>query len=64
VLGRLDELAGGPVERRFAAARAGDIRDSRADAGRAKWVLGWEAEQTFAAGLEKTWAWYRERPRE
>jgi UDP-glucose 4-epimerase len=61
VLGRLEELAGGPIERRFAAARAGDIRDSRADAGRARWVLGWEAGETFAGGLEKTWAWYRER---
>jgi UDP-glucose 4-epimerase len=61
VLGRLEELAGGPIKRRFAAARAGDIRDSRADAGRAKWVLGWEAGETFAGGLEKTWAWQRER---
>src|SRR5450756_2358457 len=61
VLGRLEELAGGTIERRFAAARAGDIRDSRADAGRAKWVLGWEAGETFAGGLEKTWAWQRER---
>ena len=63
VLGRLEELAGGPIERRFEAARPGDIRDSRADAGRAEWVLGWKAEETFAGGLEKTWAWYRERPR-
>src|SRR5450759_1918420 len=61
VLGRLEELAGGPIARRFAAARAGDIRDSRADAGRARWVLGWEAGETFAGGLEKTWAWYRAR---
>jgi len=61
VLGRLEELAGGPIERRFEAARAGDIRDSRADAGRARWVLGWEAGETFAGGLEKTWAWYRQR---
>jgi len=59
VLGRLEELAGGPIARRFAAARAGDIRDSRADAGRANWVLGWEAGETFAGGLEKTWAWHR-----
>ena len=61
VLGRLEELAGGPIERRFEAARAGEIRDSRADAGRARWVLGWEAGETFAGGLKKTWAWYRER---
>jgi nucleoside-diphosphate-sugar epimerase len=59
VLGRLDGLAGGPIARRFAAARAGDIRASYADAGRAKWVLGWEAGETFGDGLEKTWAWYR-----
>jgi len=61
VLGRLEELAGGPIARRFEAARAGDIRDSRADAGRARWVLGWEPGETFAGGLEQTWAWYRER---
>jgi nucleoside-diphosphate-sugar epimerase len=63
VLGRLEELADGPLERRFEAARAGDIRDSRADAGRARWVLGWEPGETFAGGLAKTWAWYRERTR-
>jgi len=61
VLRRLSGLAGGPIERRFAAARAGDIRDSRADAGRARWVLGWKAGESFAGGLQKTWAWYRER---
>jgi UDP-glucose 4-epimerase len=61
VLGCLEELVGGPIERRFEAARPGDIRESRADAGRAKRVLGWEAEECFAGGLEKTWAWYRQR---
>jgi UDP-glucose 4-epimerase len=60
VLGRLEELAGAPIEGRFAAARAGDIRDSRADPGRARWVLGWEAGETFAGGLEKTLAWFKE----
>jgi len=63
VLGLLEELAGGPIERRFEAARRGDIRESRADAGRAEWVLGWNAGETFAGGLEKTWAWHRERTR-
>ena len=60
VVGCVEELAGGAVERRFAGARAGDVRDSQADARRARWVLGWEAGTTFADGLEKTWAWYRE----
>ena len=59
VLGRLEELAGAPIARRFAAARAAEIRDSRADAGRAKWVLGWEARQSFADGMAETWEWYR-----
>ena len=61
VLGRLEAVAGSPIERRFEAKRGGDVRDSWADAGRAKWVLGWEARETFAGGLEKTWAWCRER---
>ncbi|MCX6364106.1 MAG: NAD-dependent epimerase/dehydratase family protein [Actinobacteria bacterium] len=61
VLGRLEELAGGPIERRFEEARSGDIRESRADARRAEWVLGWVAGETLAGGLKKTWAWYQER---
>ncbi len=61
VLGRLDSLAGSTIERRFEPARSGDIRDSRADAGRADWVLGWKSGETFAGGLAKTWAWHRKR---
>ncbi len=60
VLGRLEELGGRALERRNAPARPGDIRHSRADAGRARWVLGWEAEHSFADGMAETWAWYRE----
>ncbi len=39
-------------------ARDGDIRHSRADAGRARWVLGWEAGTTLDDGLAETWAWF------
>ncbi len=60
ILDRLEELAGGPIERRFAAARAGDIRHSCAAVGRARWVIGWEAHTAFADGLAQTWQWYRE----
>jgi UDP-glucose 4-epimerase len=63
VLGCLKDLAGGPIACGFADARVGDIRDSRADAGRAKWVLGWTAEHGFAEGLAETWEWYREQAR-
>jgi UDP-glucose 4-epimerase len=60
ILGLLEELVGGPIARRFAAAREVDIRDSRADAGRARWVLGWEAGRGVADGLAETWNWFRE----
>ena len=58
ILGVVEERAGRSLERRLEPAREGDIRDSRADAGRARWVLGWEAETTLAAGLAATWAWF------
>ena len=59
ILGSLEELTGSPIERRFEAPRAGDIRHSRADAGRARWVLGWVAARSFADGLAETWSWYQ-----
>jgi UDP-glucose 4-epimerase len=61
VLSRLEELSGAPIERRHSDPRAGDIRHSRADVGRAAWVLGWRAGYTFADGMAETWAWYRGR---
>ncbi len=51
-------VAGRSLERRTEPAREGDIRHSRADAGRARWVLGWEARTTLAAGLADTWEWF------
>jgi len=61
VLDRLVELAGGPIERRFAPARSGEIRDSRATIDRARRILGWEPATNFADGLATTWEWYLER---
>jgi UDP-glucose 4-epimerase len=43
-----------------AAERAGDVRHSRADASRARRVLGWSAAVGLAEGLRDTVAWYRE----
>jgi UDP-glucose 4-epimerase len=63
VLERLEELTGGRIERQFQAPREGDIRHSRADAGRVRWVLGWEAATSFADGLAETWDWCREEAR-
>jgi UDP-glucose 4-epimerase len=58
ILEVVEERAGKRLERRMEPARQGDIRHSRADAGRARWVLGWEARTSLPAGLAHTWAWF------
>jgi UDP-glucose 4-epimerase len=58
ILGVVEERAGLRLERRLEPAREGDIRHSRADAGRARWVLDWEAETSLDDGLAATWAWF------
>jgi nucleoside-diphosphate-sugar epimerase len=40
--------------------RAGDVRDSQADIGKAQRLLGYEPGVTFEEGLGRTVAWYRE----
>ena len=47
-------IVGKPVERRFTAARTGDIRDSWADIGAARKTLGYEPRIDFEAGLRLT----------
>jgi UDP-glucose 4-epimerase len=58
ILEVIEERAGKRLERRMEPAREGDVRHSRADAGRARWVLGWTAQTSLAAGLAHTWAWF------
>ena len=58
ILDVIESRAGRRLERRMEPPREGDIRHSRADAGRARWVLGWEAGTSLAAGLAHTWAWF------
>jgi nucleoside-diphosphate-sugar epimerase len=50
---------GGGLEPLYAEPRAGDVRDSQADIGKAQRLLGYEPIVDFAAGLEKTVSWYR-----
>jgi len=59
VLATLEELTGRTIPRTQRPARAGDIRDSLAATGRARWVLGWEARTSLSAGMAATWDWYR-----
>jgi nucleoside-diphosphate-sugar epimerase len=47
-------ILGKPVEKRFAPARAGDIRDSWGDITAARETLGYEPQVDLATGLERT----------
>ena len=55
----LKDLTGATVEPIYAETRAGDVRDSQADIGKAHRLLGYEPTVTLEQGLEKTVAWFR-----
>lgn len=44
----------------YAEPRAGDVRDSQADIGKARELLGYSPLVSFEDGLDRTVAWYRE----
>jgi len=50
----IGELLGKPVEKRFRPPRAGDIRNSFADIGAAREILGWEPSVGLREGLRLT----------
>lgn len=52
-------LAGQPFAPVTAPPRPGDIRESQADASRARRVLNWQPAHTFADGLRTTFAWFQ-----
>jgi len=54
-------LAGMPFAPEYAPPRPGDIRESQADASRARRELGWTPEYRFADGLAATWNWFKDR---
>lgn len=55
----LTKCAGVDVEPEFAPTRKGDVRHSMADISRARELLGFEPEVSFADGLQRTFDWYR-----
>ncbi|HKA87447.1 MAG TPA: SDR family oxidoreductase [Haliangiales bacterium] len=59
VIARLAAIVGRPIEPIHEPARAGDIRHSLADIGRARAVLGYRAAVGFDDGLRRTVEWYR-----
>src|SRR5271154_482557 len=59
VLKLLEKVTGKKIQAKYDPPRAGDIRDSQADASLARKVLGYEARVHFEEGLQRTWEWYK-----
>jgi nucleoside-diphosphate-sugar epimerase len=55
----MKRLVGASVDPVYLEERAGDVRDSQADIGKARRILGYEPTVSFEEGLRKTVAWYR-----
>jgi len=51
---------GSQLEPIYSEPRAGDVRDSQADIGKAERLLGYTPSVSFDDGLGRTVAWYRE----
>ena len=54
LLEKMGTLHGKPVQPRFEPARKGDVKDSLADIGKARRLLGYRPEVSLDEGLEKT----------
>ena len=61
LVGAMQDLLGSSVPPEFAPVRPGDVRDSLADIGLARRVLGYEPHVSFEEGLRRTLDWYRDR---
>jgi nucleoside-diphosphate-sugar epimerase len=55
----LRTIIGAKVEPEYLPERAGDVRDSQADIGKAQRILGYAPIVTFEEGLRRTVDWYR-----
>lgn len=55
----LENISGKTIAAKYDPPRDGDIRDSQADIGQARAVLGYDPQVDFKTGLQRTWDWYR-----
>jgi nucleoside-diphosphate-sugar epimerase len=55
----LRDIIGGTMEPEYLPERAGDVRDSQADIGKAKQILGYSPVIPFDEGLRRTVEWYK-----
>jgi nucleoside-diphosphate-sugar epimerase len=60
VYARLQQLLGTAIPAVHGPPRPGDVRDSLADIGKARRLLGYEGSVRFDEGLKRSIAWYRE----
>jgi nucleoside-diphosphate-sugar epimerase len=61
IIARLSKIVGRRIDPVHEADRAGDVKHSLADIGRARAVLGYTVPVDFATGLARTVEWYRAR---
>lgn len=61
LIATINKIAGKSIAPVFAPPRPGDIRDSQADITKAGKLLNWKPRVSFAEGIEKAVAWYRQR---
>jgi UDP-glucose 4-epimerase len=61
VIELVNRLLGKTIAPKFAPARRGDVRHSKADISKAKRLLGYTVSVSLAEGLERTLAWLRDR---
>jgi len=54
----LEKFVGHKLERRHTPARAGDIRKTWANIGKAKRLLGYKPQVGWEEGLQRTWEWF------
>ena len=57
-LALLEKITGRPAKAKYAEPREGDIRDSQADIGLARDLLGYSPSIGFEEGLKQTWEWF------
>jgi nucleoside-diphosphate-sugar epimerase len=57
-LALLEKITGRIARAKYASPREGDIRDSQADIGLAREVLGYRPRFEFEEGLTRTWEWF------
>ena len=62
LIAALQKIIGVSVPPVHCPARAGDVRDSQADAALARTLLGWSPKISFEEGLRRTVAWLKEHP--